>query len=161
MGKRVQGQAFLNGVIDHGAHFCTYLLGTDMEMNTPEGFALMNWETGYGDWIAEPVWDTLRFVPWLEKTAIVLSDTYTEEDHAEIAVSPRTILKRQVAPRGRCRHRRQGRLRVRVLRPPRDVGGLRPSRLGDPAARSATTTRTTTSSRRRRPSPSIACSATR
>src|SRR5689334_3417742 len=97
MGKRVQAQAFLNGVIDHGAHFCTYLLGTDMEMNTPEGFALMNWETGYGDWIAEPVWDTLRVLPWLEKTALVLSDTYTEEDHEEIPVSPRTILKRQVA----------------------------------------------------------------
>ncbi|HEY8989698.1 MAG TPA: hypothetical protein VIM39_11805, partial [Candidatus Limnocylindrales bacterium] len=96
MGKRVQAQAFLNGVIDHGAHFCTYLLGTDMEMNTPEGFALMNWETGYGDWIADPVWDTLRVVPWLEKTALVLSDTFTEEDHKEIPVSPRTILKQQV-----------------------------------------------------------------
>ena len=58
VGKRVQAEAFLNGVIDHGAHFCTYLLGTDMEMDTPEGFALMNWETGYGDWVAEPVWDT-------------------------------------------------------------------------------------------------------
>jgi glutamine synthetase len=66
-------------------------------MNTPEGFALMNWETGYGDWIAEPVWDTLRVLPWLEKTALVLSDTYTDEDHQEIPVSPRTILKRQVA----------------------------------------------------------------
>src|SRR5512135_2471860 len=55
MGKRVQAQAFLNGVIDHGAHFCTYLLGTDMEMNTPDGFRLMNWETGYGDWIAAPL----------------------------------------------------------------------------------------------------------
>src|SRR3954468_19163272 len=97
MGKRVQAQAFLDGVIDHGAHFCTYLLGTDMEMNTPEGFALMNWETGYGDWIAEPVWDTLRILPWLEKTALVLSDTYADEDHTEIPVSPRTILKRQVA----------------------------------------------------------------
>jgi glutamine synthetase len=97
MGKRVQAEAFLNGVIDHGAHFCTYLLGTDMEMNTPEGFALMNWETGYGDWIAEPVWDTLRVLPWLEKTAMVLSDTYSEEDHLEIPVSPRTILKRQIA----------------------------------------------------------------
>jgi glutamine synthetase len=96
MGKRVQAQAFLDGVIDHGAHFCTYLLGTDMEMNTPEGFALMNWETGYGDWIAEPVWDTMRVLPWLEKTAIVLSDTFIEEGHEEIAVSPRTILKRQV-----------------------------------------------------------------
>ena len=97
MGKRVQAQAFLDGVIDHGAHFCTYLLGTDMEMNTPEGFALMNWDTGYGDWIASPVWDTLRFPPWLEKTALVLADTVDEETHAEIPISPRTILKRQVA----------------------------------------------------------------
>jgi len=97
MGKRVQAQAFLNGVIDHGAHFCTYLLGTDMEMNTPAGFALMNWETGYGDWIAMPVWDTLRVLPWLEKTALVLGDTIDEETHQEIPVSPRTMLKRQVA----------------------------------------------------------------
>ena len=97
MGKRVQGQAFLDGVIDHGAHFCTYLLGTDMEMNTPDGFQLMNWETGYGDWIASPVWDTLRVLPWLEKTALVLSDTIDEETHEEIPVSPRTILKRQIA----------------------------------------------------------------
>src|SRR5438093_4023215 len=95
MGKRVQGQAFLNGAIDHGAHFCTYLLGTDMEMNTPEGFQLMNWETGYGDWIADPLWDTLRVIPWLEKTALVLSDTVDHHGH-EIAVSPRTMLKRVV-----------------------------------------------------------------
>jgi glutamine synthetase len=96
MGKRVQGEAFLKGVIDHGAHFCTYLLGTDMEMNTPEGFRLMNWETGYGDWIASPIWDSLRILPWLEKTALVLSDTIDEESHEEIPVSPRTILKKQV-----------------------------------------------------------------
>jgi glutamine synthetase len=97
MGKRVSGPAFLDGVIDHGAHFCTYLLGTDMEMNTPDGFRLMNWDTGYGDWIATPVWSTLRVLPWQEKTALVLSDTIDEETHQEIPVSPRTILKRQVA----------------------------------------------------------------
>ena len=96
VGKRVQAEAFLNGVIDHGAHFCTYLLGTDMEMGTPEGFALMNWETGYGDWVAEPVWDTLRVLPWLEKTALVLADATDGETGDEIPVSPRTILKRQV-----------------------------------------------------------------
>ncbi|MGZ8475570.1 MAG: glutamine synthetase family protein [Candidatus Limnocylindria bacterium] len=95
MGKRVQGQAFLNGAIDHGVHFCTYLLGTDMEMNTPDGFALMNWETGYGDWVADPLWDTMREVPWLEKTALVLSDT-VDHHGDEIAVSPRTMLKRVV-----------------------------------------------------------------
>ncbi len=97
MGKRVQGQAFLDGVIDHGAHFCTYLLGTDMEMNTPEGFKLMNWETGYGDWIAEPIWDQLRVLPWLPGTAMVLADAVDEETGQEIPISPRTILKRQVA----------------------------------------------------------------
>jgi glutamine synthetase len=97
MGKRVQGQAFLDGVISHGAHFCTYLLGTDMEMNTPEGYKLMNWETGYGDWIAEPIWDQLRYLPWLPGTAMVLADTIDEETGKEIPISPRTILKRQVA----------------------------------------------------------------
>src|SRR6187401_2020576 len=97
MGKRVQGQAFLDGIVSHGAHFCTYLLGTDMEMNTPEGFKLMNWETGYGDWIASPVWDSLRILPWLEKTAIVLGDAVDEETGQEIPIAPRTILKGQVA----------------------------------------------------------------
>jgi len=66
-----------------------------MEMNTPDGYALMNWETGYGDWIAEPLWDTMRVVPWLEGTAIVLADAF---DHhgVEIPITPRTLLKRQV-----------------------------------------------------------------
>ena len=52
----------------------------------------MNWETGYGDWIADPLWDTLRAVPWLEKTALVLvrhdrpprpRDPGLAADHAE------------------------------------------------------------------------------
>ncbi len=114
MGKRVQGQAFLNGAIDHGAHFCTYLLGTDMEMNTPDGFELMNWETGYGDWIADPVWDTYREVPWLEKTAIVLSDTVDHHGN-EIPVSPRTLLKKVIRQGGGPRLPGHGRLGVRVL----------------------------------------------
>jgi glutamine synthetase len=97
MGKRVNGPAFLDGVIDHGAHVCTYLLGTDMEMNTPDGFALMNWQTGYGDYTLDPVWDTLRVLPWQDRTALVLCDVRDEESGAEIAVAPRTILKRQVA----------------------------------------------------------------
>jgi glutamine synthetase len=96
MGKRVNGPAFLDGVVDHGAHVCTYLLGTDMEMNTPDGFALMNWESGYGDYIIDPVWDTLRVLPWQDRTALVLGDVRDEETRAEIPVSPRTILKHQV-----------------------------------------------------------------
>jgi glutamine synthetase len=68
-----------------------------MEMNTPDGYELMNWETGYGDWIADPLWDTLRVLPWLDRTAIVLSDTIDEETHREIPISPRTILKKVAA----------------------------------------------------------------
>ena len=96
MGKRVQAEAFLKGVVDHGIHFCTYLLGTDMEMNTPDGFKLMNWETGYGDWVGREVWETTRILPWLESTAIVLCDAIDEETGLEIPISPRSMLKRQV-----------------------------------------------------------------
>ena len=103
MGKRVQGQAFLDGVIAHGAHFCTYLLGTDMEMNTPEGFELMNWETGYGDWIAEPIWDQLRVLPWLPGTAMVLADAVDEETGAR---DPGRAADHPQAP-GRARGRRR------------------------------------------------------
>src|SRR5688500_20126719 len=51
IGKRVTGQFFVEHCLEHGTHLCTYLLGTDMEMNTPGGYALMNWETGYGDYL--------------------------------------------------------------------------------------------------------------
>ena len=161
VGKRVQAEAFLNGVIDHGAHFCTYLLGTDMDMGTPEGFALMNWETGYGDWVAEPAWDTLRVLPWLEKTALVLADATDEETGEEIPVSPRTILKRQVARAAAMGLADQVRLRARVLRAQGFLGEPRRARLAASRSRSATTTRTTSCCRRPRPSRSTGCCATR
>ncbi len=95
MGKRVTGQFFLEHA-HQGAHVCTYLLGTDMEMRTPAGYRLMSWETGYGDYLAVPDWATLRIVPWLEKTALVLADVQDESSGALIPVAPRTVLRRQV-----------------------------------------------------------------
>lgn len=95
MGKRVTGDFFLERA-RHGTHFCTYLLGTDMEMRTPSGYRLMNWETGYGDWLADPDWSTMRVLPWLEKTAIVLCDPRDEGTRELIPVAPRTILRQQV-----------------------------------------------------------------
>ena len=53
-------------------------------MNTPEGFRLMSWETGYGDWIASPDWDTLRVLPWQDRTALVLCDVIDEATHEEV-----------------------------------------------------------------------------
>ena len=73
------GEFCLRGGLSKGTHFCVYLLGTDMEMNTPGGYEQMNWETGYGDWLARPDWSTLRVIPWLEKTAMVLCDVADDE----------------------------------------------------------------------------------
>lgn len=96
VGKRVVARHFLDHCREHGTHVCIYLLGTDMEMSTPAGYALMNWETGYGDYLNKPDWSTLRVVPWLEKTALVLGDVVDEATGDLIPVAPRTILKRQI-----------------------------------------------------------------
>ena len=96
VGKRVTGSFFVEHILEHGTHFCTYLLGTDMEMNTPDGFTLMNWETGYGDYLARPDWTTLRVIPWLEKTALVLADAVDEASGELVPVAPRSVLRAQI-----------------------------------------------------------------
>jgi glutamine synthetase len=96
VGKRVTGEFFVDHCVEHGTHFCVYLLGTDVEMTTPDGFPGMSWETGYGDWLARPDWSTLRVIPWLEKTALVLADAVDEATGEPIPIAPRTILRRQL-----------------------------------------------------------------
>jgi glutamine synthetase len=96
MGKRLTADYCLRGALRKGTHFCTYLLGTDMAMNTPGGYTLMNWESGYGDWLAQPDWSTLRVIPWQEKTALVLADAVDEKSGELIPVAPRSVLKRQL-----------------------------------------------------------------
>lgn len=96
MGKRVRADYFMEHCLEHGTHFCVYLLGTDMEMTTPGGYALANWEPGYGDWLARPDYTTLRVVPWLEKTALVLADAVDESTGDLVAVAPRSVLRRQL-----------------------------------------------------------------
>jgi glutamine synthetase len=96
LGKRVTGDFFISHCLEHGTHFCVYLLGTDMEMETPDGYRAMNWESGYGDWQAQPDWQTLRVLPWHEKTAMVLADVVDEESGAPVEIAPRAILRRQL-----------------------------------------------------------------
>ncbi|MBA4494587.1 glutamine synthetase family protein [Paenactinomyces guangxiensis] len=96
MGKRLTAEYFLQNGLEHGTHFCNYLLGTDMEMNTPAGYLHMNWANGYGDWTARPDWSTLRVIPWLEKTAMVLADVVDEKTGELIEIAPRSILKKQI-----------------------------------------------------------------
>ena len=96
MGKRVQGQFFLEGqVAEQGVEGCNYLLALDMEMDPIPGYSIANWERGYGDFLLQPDLDTLRPVPWLEGTALVLCDVLWH-DGTPVNPSPRQVLKRQV-----------------------------------------------------------------
>src|SRR2546423_3431126 len=97
MGKRVTGHYFLDHVVDgEGFEAGNYLLAVDGEMTPVPGYRFANWEQGYGDMKAVPDFATLRPVPWLEKTAIVLCDLVDEETATPVEVSPRRILQRQV-----------------------------------------------------------------
>lgn len=96
MGKRVMGEFFLNDVLsDEGMHACNYLLTVDVDMEPLPGYRFANWDKGYGDFACVPDLDTLRVVPWLERTALVICDLLTEEGEV-IDVAPRQILKRQI-----------------------------------------------------------------
>ncbi|MFE3837177.1 glutamine synthetase family protein [Pseudogemmobacter sonorensis] len=96
MGKRFHAAFFLNGGHEE-THCCNYLLALDMEMNTVPGYRSSSWEQGYGDYVMKPDLSTLRRLPWLPGTAMVLCDLLDHHTHEEIAISPRAILKRQVA----------------------------------------------------------------
>jgi glutamine synthetase len=96
VGKRVAARLFREDVAEHGAEACNYLLAVDVEMNTVDGYAISSWETGYGDMVLKPDFDTLRLVPWLPGSALVMADLHRMDDEP-VAVSPREILKRQIA----------------------------------------------------------------
>lgn len=96
MGKRFHAQFFVDGGYKE-THSCNYLLAVDMEMNTVQGYKSSNWSTGYGDYIMKPDLATLRVIPWLQGTALVLADLLDHHTHEEVEHSPRAILKKQVA----------------------------------------------------------------
>jgi glutamine synthetase len=96
MGKRFQAEFFVDSAWKE-THSCNYLLATDMEMETVSGYAATSWEKGYGDYTMKPDLSTLRCIPWLEGTALVLCDVLDHHTHEEVPHSPRAILKKQVA----------------------------------------------------------------
>ena len=95
MGKRFHAAHFIESAWEE-THCCDYLLATDLEMATPEGYAASSWTRGYGDYVMRPDLSTLRLVPWLAGTVMVLCDIEDHHDHLPVAHSPRAILKGQV-----------------------------------------------------------------
>jgi glutamine synthetase len=96
MGKRFHVTTFLEGGHQE-THCCNYLLATDIEMATPDGYAATSWEKGYGDYVMKPDLATLRRLPWLEGTAMVIADLIDHHTHEPVPHAPRQILKAQVA----------------------------------------------------------------
>ena len=94
IGKRVTGRYFLDAVHEEW-HACNYLLTVDMEMEPVPGFKAASWEKGYGDFVVKPDLGTLRRIPWLPGTALVLGDVADHHGN-ELPHSPRAMLKRQL-----------------------------------------------------------------
>ncbi len=91
IGKRIDASFFLEQVAERGIEGCVYLLAVDMEMDPVPGYELANWEQGYGDFAIAPDLATLRRIPWLDRTALVLCDVF-DHDSSPVSVSPRQVL---------------------------------------------------------------------
>ncbi|MGB0844876.1 MAG: glutamine synthetase, partial [Alphaproteobacteria bacterium] len=83
MGKRFHAQNFVDTSFEE-THCCNYLLATDLEMATPDGYASTSWESGYGDYVMKPDLDSIRPMPWLDGTVLVLCDVLDHHTHKEI-----------------------------------------------------------------------------
>ncbi|HEX2214044.1 MAG TPA: glutamine synthetase, partial [Mycobacterium sp.] len=94
-GKRVSSRLFVEDVAAHGAECCNYLLAVDVDMNTVDGYAMSSWETGYGDMVMTPDFTTLRLIPWLPGTALVMADL-SWVGGGPVSAAPRSILNRQI-----------------------------------------------------------------
>ena len=96
MGKRFHAVNFVETSFKE-THCCNYLLATDLEMATPDGYAATSWEKGYGDYVMAPDLTSIRILPWLEGTAMVLCDILDHHTHAPVPHAPRQVLKKQIA----------------------------------------------------------------
>ena len=97
VGKRVTARTFRRILDDrNGLNASLYLFVVDMDMEPLPGFALTDWNRGFQDFLMLPDLSTLRVVPWLERTALVLCDAVIERTGEPVEVAPRQILKRQI-----------------------------------------------------------------
>ena len=95
MGKRFHAQHFIETAWEE-THCCNYLLATDLEMATPDGYQATSWKKGYGDYVMKPILSTLRPVPWLEGTVMILCDVLDHHSHSPVSHSPRAVLQAQI-----------------------------------------------------------------
>ena len=95
LGKRVTGHFFLEHAA-HEMHACDCVFAVDMDMEPVPGYKVASWEKGYGDFVIAADMNTLRRVPWLPATALVLGDCRDHHGN-DLAHTPRAILRKQIA----------------------------------------------------------------
>ena len=95
VGKRLTAHHFLEVGLAGGGHACSYLLTANMGMEPLGGFQLANWDKGFGDFELRLDLATLRLLPWLPGSALVICDLY-HHDGKPVAEAPRSVLKQQL-----------------------------------------------------------------
>ena len=92
VGKRFTAENFLEAALEHGTHACNYLLAVDINMDPQDGYAVVSWDQGFGDFAMIPDRATLRLLPWQPGAALVICDLH-HHDGPRVREAPRTILR--------------------------------------------------------------------
>src|SRR4029078_915647 len=94
-GKRTTGRFFLDSVADGGTENCDYLIACDIDNGPVPGYRFTSYEQGYGDMLARADWATVRRIPLVDKTAMIMCDLFDVDTRDLVEVAPRTMLRRQ------------------------------------------------------------------
>ena len=93
-GKRIHAPFFAEDP-SRGMATCSVNVAWDLGQEFVGSLDYAGWHTGYHDMHGRPDMATARVWPWAEKTALILCDL-VEEGGADIAIAPRTMLRRQL-----------------------------------------------------------------
>ncbi len=96
IGKRTDGAFYLDVVQHEGTENCDYLIACDLDYNPIPGFRWASYDQGYGDMRAVVDESTVRYLPWIDRTALVLCDLVDVDTGSAVEVSPRRMLQVQV-----------------------------------------------------------------
>ena len=95
VGKRFTGECFERQLVEGATHGCNYLFAVDIAMEPQDGYALANWDAGFGDFEFRPDFNAIFALPWETASALVFCD-FHHHDGKPVEQAPRTILRRQV-----------------------------------------------------------------
>ena len=98
-----RARLFVEDVAAHGAECCNYLLAVDVDMNTVDGYAMSSWETGYGDMVMTPDFNTLRLHAVAAGHRAGDGRPVLDRRRGPVRRAPRSILQHAARPARRAR----------------------------------------------------------